>query len=285
MTYEFMKIYTGPVRPLFFQMCGHYFIGQNYGHILFFTHFLFIITSFLFSASASATTIVLIRTQNEIVVGADSKATNEYYEAKQNLFCKIHRAGDLMFVVSGIAEDDATGFNVTRIVTEAARKGGTVNDIAARIDTALVKPLSEALLHFKKISPDGYIKQIRNHKGVTLQLALFRFENGVPIVYEKSFGEPNADSGKIPAVGKVVRCPGENCQGSRIILALGSNSAINDYLKRNTIPPQADSCELIEELINLQIKASPAEVGKPIDLVRYDETGIHWIKRKQECEN
>jgi hypothetical protein len=245
---------------------------------------LLIVTLFLFRPSALATTIILIRTQNEIVVGADSKGTNEYDKQKNKLFCKINQVGDLMFAASGFVEDKDTGFSVNKIVAEAANKGGTINEIATRIDTALVQPLNDAILHFKKISPDVYKKQIKNHNGVTFQLILFRFEKEIPVVYKKNFGEPNLVSNTIPAIGEVIRCPGKDCQGNRTLMALGSNAVIKDYLKQTPLSSTIEIGSLIQNLIMLQIKKTPHEVGLPIDIVRYDKTGIHWIQRKVECQ-
>ncbi len=247
------------------------------------TPFLFVIISFLFCHSALATSIILIRTQNEIIVGADSKGTNEYDKQKKKLFCKINQVGDLMFAASGFVEDKNTGFSVNNVVAKAANEGGTINEIAARVDTALVQPLNNALIHFRKISPDVYKKQIKNHKGITFQLVLFRFEKGIPVVYKKNFGEPNLVSYTIPAIGEIVQCPGKGCQGNRTLIALGSNSAIKDYLKQNTVSSAANLVFLIEKLIMLQIRKTPHDVGPPIDLVRYDKTGIHWIQSKAEC--
>lgn len=244
-----------------------------------------IVTSLLFHPSAFATSIIMIRTQNDIVVGADSKGTNEYDELKKRLFCKIIQVGDIMFAASGLVEDKETGYSVNRVVAESANKGGTVDEIADRINTALVKPLNDALIHFKKISPEVYKKQIDGQKGITFQLLLFRFENGIPVVYKKNFGKPNLVHNTIPAIGTIVRCPGKECKGNRTLIALGSNSAIKDYLKKNLLPPTVDNGFLIKKLIMIQMKKTPQDVGLPIDLVRYDKMGIHWIQRKEVCQD
>jgi hypothetical protein len=50
---------------------------------------------------ARATTIVVARTANEIVIGADSKVTDTYGKELNSQVCKIQQVGDLFIVIAG----------------------------------------------------------------------------------------------------------------------------------------------------------------------------------------
>ncbi len=79
------------------------------------------LTVILFVAApneAAATTIVVIRGHNEVVLATDSKVTFVGEDASENAgsVCKIYGVGELFFAVSGFAEDSETNFSVPELV-------------------------------------------------------------------------------------------------------------------------------------------------------------------------
>src|SRR6266550_7705897 len=68
---------------------------------------------------ANATTIVVARSANEIVIGADSKVTDTYGHELNSQVCKIQQVGDLFIASEGLLRDKATGFSVPEIAVKA----------------------------------------------------------------------------------------------------------------------------------------------------------------------
>lgn len=72
---------------------------------------------------AGATTIVVARTANKIVIGADSKVTDAYGKELNSQLCKIQPVGNLFIAFEGLLRDKATGFNVPAIQKKEERAG------------------------------------------------------------------------------------------------------------------------------------------------------------------
>ena len=73
----------------------------------------------LFCRGTDATTIVVVRTRNEIVIGADSKVTDTYGNELKKHACKILQAGNLFIAFEGMEKDRETGFSVAEIASRA----------------------------------------------------------------------------------------------------------------------------------------------------------------------
>src|SRR6266849_3046591 len=72
-----------------------------------------------FTVPVRATTIVVARTANEIVIGADSKVTDAYGNDLNKRACKIRQVGDLFIAIEGLEIDRQTGFSVPVILNQA----------------------------------------------------------------------------------------------------------------------------------------------------------------------
>src|SRR5258708_7022754 len=68
---------------------------------------------------ANATTIVVARSANEIVIGADSKVTDTYGHELNSQVCKIQQVGNLFIASEGLLRDKVTGFSVPEIAMKA----------------------------------------------------------------------------------------------------------------------------------------------------------------------
>jgi len=70
-------------------------------------------------SSVHATTIVLARTSNEIVIGADSKVTDAFGTNLNKRACKIRQIDDLFIAIEGLELDRQTGFSVPEVSHQA----------------------------------------------------------------------------------------------------------------------------------------------------------------------
>src|ERR1041384_81140 len=73
----------------------------------------------LMANGARATTIVVARTANEIVIGADSKVTDVFGNELKRRDCKIRQAGNLFVAIEGLKIDRQTEFSAPKIAPGA----------------------------------------------------------------------------------------------------------------------------------------------------------------------
>lgn len=87
------------------------------------------------------TTVVAVITENELVVGADSKVTWQVKGDFEETACKIHQVGNKFFSFAGIGGDLVSGFSVADIATKAIQSSKTFPEILASFDLHIQPPL------------------------------------------------------------------------------------------------------------------------------------------------
>ena len=221
---------------------------------------------------ALATTIVVIRGHNEVVLATDSKATYEGGDAPENAscVCKIYGDGELFFAVSGLVADPENKFNVPEIVADAARGPSTVAEKVKAIEDRIKAALLTEVPAVKERDPDLYGKLVSG-QGI-ISLVLVGAEKNVPFV-----------KGIMFTVNSVTEnsCPG-NCLFGVKTLWLGQSEAIAKHMEAHRVPhkPFAD---FARSLVQLEIDAKAEGVGGPIDILRITPNGTEWIQRKSDC--
>jgi Proteasome subunit len=143
----------------------------------------------VFAPTALGTTIVVIRTPQEVVIAADSFGTiqGDGLSPSTESVCKIYQVNrELFFAVSGLVRDPQSGFSIPKVVGSAAAEGGSVSDILARTESAVIAAVLRELPEVKKRDPAGYEKLIKAKGAVTVMLA--GIEKGVPLATSFSLG-------------------------------------------------------------------------------------------------
>src|SRR5438105_12881124 len=112
----------------------------------------------LHPTAAQATTIVVARTANEIVIGADSKVTDTYGNDLNRRACKIRQMGDLFIAIEGLELDRQTGFSVPEISNKALsfRVSAPVSERVSMLMGFVVTGLLRELAHLKTHEPETY---------------------------------------------------------------------------------------------------------------------------------
>jgi len=112
--------------------------------------------------SVRATTIVIARSANEIVIGADSKVIDVYGNGVNRRACKIRQVGNLLIAFEGLEVDRKTDFNLPEISTSALnfRPSGSMTEKISILTGFLVSELLVELSHLKTHEPDTYFKKI-----------------------------------------------------------------------------------------------------------------------------
>src|ERR1700693_1198220 len=127
----------------------------------------------LHMTQAQATTVVIIRTPQEVVIAVDSAATirgNGLPATKQTV-CKIYQADtSLFFAVSGLVNDPQTRFNTPKIVASGCRDGDSMAAKLARVEREVKTAILRELPHVKERDPGEYAKLLNSKGAVTIAL-------------------------------------------------------------------------------------------------------------------
>jgi hypothetical protein len=230
---------------------------------------------------APATTVVVARSANEIVIGADSKVTDTYGKELSNQVCKIQQVGNLFVAFEGLLRDKATGFNIPEITLRALRlkpdatAADKVNILTGFITAALFVELNRV----RRDSPDEFHVKLEGQ--TFLRIVVAGFENNRPLVFVRQFRTAFIARG----IGVVV-IPDDcldDCQGKVVTRFLGETAAI-DGLPEDTPDFWDDGLAAgVRRLVQTEIDARSEFVGPPIDLLQINARGAKWIQKKAQC--
>ena len=239
----------------------------------------------LHASSARATTIVVARTANEIVIGADSKVTDAYGNDLNKRACKIRQIGNLFLAIEGLEVDRQTGFSVPDIANKAlASKALTsASDRVSVLMGYLVSGLLTELSHLKTHEPQIYFKKIEGGQ-LFLRIVVGGFENGRPLLFVRSFRALQYNPGQIGVAVIPDDCL-DDCQGAVVTRFLGESDAIEGLPEETPDFWKAGLNDGVRRLIETEIAARSEYVGPPIDIVRITPTGVQWIQKKSECSD
>lgn len=242
----------------------------------------FLCLSFIFPAHA--TTIVVARSANEIVIGADSKVTDAFGNDLKRRECKIRQVGNLFIALEGLEIDRKTGFSVREISTAALqlRPADSATEKISILMGYLVSGLLVELPYLKNHEPEAYFKKIEGGQ-LFLRIIVAGFENGRPLVFVRSFRALQYNPGQIGVAVIPDDCL-ENCKGTVVTRYLGESDAIEGLPEETSNFWRAGLSAGVRSLIETEIAARNEYVGPPIDIVRISKSGLQWIERKPECQ-
>ena len=231
--------------------------------------------------SVGATTIVVARSANEIVIGADSKVTDTYGNELNSQVCKIQQVGNLFVAFEGLLRDKATGFNVPDIAVRALqfKPDATASEKVNILTGFLTAALFVELPYVKNNSADEFHTKLEGQ--TFLRVVVAGFERNRPVVFVRQFRTTFIARG----IGVTV-IPDDclaDCEGQVVTRFLGETDAI-DGLPEDTPDFWKDGLAAgVRRLIETEIAARSEYVGPPIDLLRIDANGAKWIQKKQAC--
>jgi hypothetical protein len=237
----------------------------------------------LYATQAKATTIVIIRTPQEVVIAADSAATirGDGLPATTRTVCKIYQlAGDrLFFAASGLMNDPQTGFNIPGIVASASQYGDSMSTRLAAVESEVQAAVLRELPRVKERDPAEYAKLINSKGAVTVVFA--GIEAGAPAAAGFSLGLAVSPRGAIEP--SIIRdsCPG-NCPSGVRAFWFGEGGAI-ERLRATGEMPKLGMPELARYLVQVEIDAGASDVGGPVDVLRILPGGPVWVQRKPGC--
>ncbi len=234
-------------------------------------------------ASVRATTIVVARSANEIVIGADSKVTDTFGNDLNKRACKIRQVGNLFVAFEGLEIDRSTGFSLPEISAAALKLKPTASaaEKADILTGFLVSRLSAELLHVKNHDPETYVRKIAGGQ-MFLRIVIAGFEKGRPVLFVRSFRGLEISAQKIGVTVVSDDCL-DNCPNGIVTRFFGETDAIEGLAEESPEFWKAGLSDGVRKLIETEIAARSEYVGPPIDIVRIDRSGAQWIQRKPEC--
>jgi hypothetical protein len=236
-----------------------------------------------FTLPVHGTTIVVARSTDEIVIGADSKVTDPFGNALDRRECKIRQVGRLFIALEGLEIDRKTGFNVPELTTAALqlRPAAPAAEKISILMGYLVSGLLVELPYLKSHEPDAYFKKIAGGQ-LFLRIMVASFENGRPLVFVRSFRALQYNPGQIGGAVIPDDCL-EDCKGDVVVRYLGETDAIEGLPEETPNFWKAGLSTGVRNLIETEISARSEYVGPPIDILRIDKNGARWIQKKPEC--
>jgi hypothetical protein len=237
----------------------------------------------LWAAAAPATTIVAIKTGDDVYIGADSKVLIEKDVAISQ--CKITKMGNAYLVFSGTPSLPAAGFNAYGIAAAAFDGAGSITAQMDAFDAAVSGKLRDAFEHMRKKEPKTFAKWYA--PDVTTRIALQVMVAGAePKGTLLSMLEYRIDSPREkPVTIKTVRQNIVTAPGSKKpkILILGMQDAIQELLQRSDYFTHFDPVTSIRDWIGEQARVEPTKVGPPVDILRIGPQKAQWVQHKEMC--
>jgi hypothetical protein len=236
--------------------------------------------------SASATSIVILRSTSEVVVGADSTRTLRNPQGSfSRPVCKIVPAGELLFVAAGLTF--ANGANVADLAQRAtARYRGTpsAGDPNAPMDDfrQLVQPfLTSAFAAQGRLD---LTRSEREQGRVVLEAAYIGYSGGrTSVVVEKyrAVGTTPLDI-RVLAERRVYNT---ETLGRYTYIFLGSHRAIDKSVGAGAeqVYTTTGASRTVYRLISLEASASSGATGGAIDIASLSRDGVHWLRSKPGC--
>ena len=233
--------------------------------------------------TANATTIVVARSANEIVIGADSKVTDTYGNELSNQVCKIQQVGNLFVAFEGLLRDKATGFSVPQIAVRALQLKPDAS-AAEKVNILTGFLTSELFVELQRVRSNSAGEFRAKLEGQTfLRVVVAGFEGSRPVVFVRQFRTTFIARG----IGVTV-IPDDcldDCKDEVVTRFLGETEAI-EGLPEDTPGFWKDGLSAgVQRLIEMEILARSEYVGPPIDLLHINAQGAKWLQKKAGCQD
>lgn len=237
----------------------------------------------LAATAALATSIVAIKSGDDIFIGVDSKLLIEKDVAVSH--CKISRMNDVYLVFSGIPSLPASTFNAYTIAEKSFAGSGSITARLATFDRAVQGELQTAFEKLRatddKLFSRWYAADVQNRIAMQILAAGAEKNKTVLAMIEYRIVSQKNEPVKLQSImQEIVPKPGSN---QPKILFLGMHDAISDLLKKKDFFSDFDEVRNINEWIGAQIAAEPALVGGPIDIIKISPKKTEWLQRKDQC--
>jgi len=232
---------------------------------------------------AHATTIVGIRTPEQVVIAADSLATVRGYRIESTQpVCKIFTVKGTAFAIAGFVKDPVWNFDAEHLTADSLQRQNRLTDNANDLEERLTASLGSYLERLKKGNPYLYGKVLEGQDGNITSILLTAYEGDQPVAIGMSFRGSEETGGRVRITGTRVACPGD-CPDGVMYFFLGERHPIERYISehgRDRLLPASSGAPFSVQLV---IDGGSKQVGPPIDVIVIDRQGVSWPARKEGC--
>jgi hypothetical protein len=236
------------------------------------------LTCLFLAGNGSATTAIALRSRRRVVLAADSRAV---YGANRNAGeCKLFQHRDVYATVSGLAHY-GTNYRSTDAIRDGFARPGSFQSHVSATAYSLQRKAQNLLAALQRDNPDEYQRLMQRTGGQSdfIALAVAEMVGGQPMLGVIELRRLNQQ----PDLAlKITICPG-NCRQGEGIFYLGYWEQIKPYVANSGEERSVGSAASIDRLIRLEIKAHPAEVGAPINILELGGSGARWLQNGGNC--
>jgi hypothetical protein len=237
----------------------------------------------VFCTTAEATSIVAIKTGDDIFIGADSKVLIEKDVAFSQ--CKIAKMSDIFLVFSGMPSLPASSFNAYEIAEKTFAAKGTISMRVDAYDKAVSSRLEAAFEQLRTKEPQifarWYAPDVVNRVAMQALVAGAEGKGTVLAMLEYRIMSAQDAPVQLKAIRQdIITKPGST---QPKILFLGMQDAINELLQKEDFFSDFDEVRNINAWIGAEAAAEPTKVSAPIDILKISPNKTEWIQHKDQC--
>lgn len=233
--------------------------------------------------AAHATTIVGIRTLDQVVIAADSLGTARGNRIETNQpACKVFSVNGKGFAVSGLTRVQPGDFDAVTAVAGILRQRSSLEEAVDDVEERVKNMLVSHLRQLRQVNPSLFAKSLDGDGGSITSILLAAHEGGRPVAVGLAFRGSAGPDGTIRIAADRVACPGD-CPNGVMYFILGERGPIDRYIaehgKDRLLPAESGAPFLVQIVID----AGSRRVGPPVDVLVIDSHGVSWPARKEGC--
>lgn len=240
--------------------------------------YILLLTIIFLPVFSFSTCIVIIKTNTEIFVGADSKRivyaidqdTGEVKDTIDNAYCKIHKVGKFYFAISGYADSEMLDSAI-----KACKNYKTLTDIIANYAEMMKASFEHSVEALRTVNNKKYIERFVGND--ISAISFFCFLKNKPQLITLYFRTTNSPENETTVTYTKV--------DNQPVVVLGVHDHIDKLTNQKIVSIFKDGnmINVIKTLIKIEIKNHPNWIGEPIDILKLNQSGELWISRKKNC--
>lgn len=233
----------------------------------------------LLNTAISATSIIAFRTDQYILLGADSRVSWGEHSTPTST-CKIAVIRKVAYAYSGLAQSKAfpnqnvSAFDGYELVREVLDGPGDSLDQKVGTLTERLRPRILAIANATRVTDAKFFYSKMLHDSFA-QIAIVSMNGNAPRLLVLNF-TLSIQRGNVRVSLKTIDCPKDT--GSLYYVPLGEHNAIDNYYSTHKSTVWHPSPEQgILRLLEIQKAATPDTVGEPLSILLLDRKGLRWI--------
>ena len=216
----------------------------------------------LAGATVRATTLVIIRTPDQVIIAADSLLVWYGGDRRPTLTCKLDTNEDVIFAIAGLTME--SDFDARKFVELVLNTPGTLEERALVLERVLRGPLLGMLTRIRHELPRQFAEQLES--GFVLNVTIATVRNQVAQLEMRDFYAETTPDGEVRLRVVRVSCP-RDCPRPTEVFGVGETAAMMQHL--GTLPQLPTGLPgLAKQLVEIEIADRPALVGPPVDVLR-----------------